>query len=129
MIDGKYRIVRFLGKGAWASVYEGVNARIGRRVAIKVMTESATKHAGIVERFEREAQAATRIDSEHVVHVFDLGVLPDGRPFIVMELLEGKISVGRSPARPSPPTARCSSPSRPCAGWPMRTPRAFSTAT
>jgi serine/threonine-protein kinase len=90
IVDSKYRIVRFLGKGAWASVYEGVNVRIGRRVAIKVMQEEASHNPGIIERFEREAQAATRIESEHVVHVFDLGVLSDGRPFIVMELLEGE---------------------------------------
>ncbi|HLK35234.1 MAG TPA: serine/threonine-protein kinase [Polyangiaceae bacterium] len=89
-VDGKYRIIRFLGRGAWATVYEGVNARIGRRVAIKVLSEEAIHKPGVVERFEREAQAATRIDSEHVVHVFDLGVLPDGRPYIVMELLEGE---------------------------------------
>jgi serine/threonine-protein kinase len=90
LIDGKYRIVRFIGRGAWASVYEGVNSRIGRRVAIKVLSDDALKNPGVVERFEREAQAATRIDSEHVVHVFDLGVLGDGRPYIVMELLEGE---------------------------------------
>ena len=90
LVDSKYRIVRFIGRGAWATVYEGVNARIGRRVAIKVLSEEAIHKAGVIERFEREAQAATRIDSEHVVHVFDLGVLPDGRPYIVMELLEGE---------------------------------------
>jgi serine/threonine protein kinase len=90
LIDSKYRIVRFLGRGAWASVYEGVNARIGRRVAIKVLGHDTLEKPGVVERFEREAQAATRIDSEHVVHVFDLGTLSDGRPYIVMELLEGE---------------------------------------
>jgi serine/threonine-protein kinase len=90
LLDQKYRIVRFIGRGAWASVYEGVNARIGRRVAIKVLSDEAIVKPGIVDRFEREAQAATRIESDHVVHVFDLGVLPDGRPYIVMELLEGE---------------------------------------
>jgi serine/threonine-protein kinase len=90
LVDQKYRIVRFIGRGAWASVYEGVNSRIGRRVAIKVLSDEAIQKPGIVERFEREAQAATRIDSPHVVHVFDLGVLADGRPYIVMELLEGQ---------------------------------------
>ncbi len=90
IVDGKYRIVRYLGQGAWATVYEGVNVRIGRRVAIKVLGEDAIHKPGVVERFEREAQSATRIESDHVVHVFDLGVLPDGRPYIVMELLEGE---------------------------------------
>lgn len=90
LVDQKYRIVRFIGRGAWASVYEGVNVRIGRRVAIKVLSDEAVQKHGVVDRFEREAQAATRIESDHVVHVFDLGVLEDGRPYIVMELLEGE---------------------------------------
>jgi serine/threonine protein kinase len=90
LVDQKYRIVRFIGRGAWASVYEGVNVRIGRRVAIKVLSDEAVQKHGIVDRFEREAQAATRIESDHVVHVFDLGILSDGRPYIVMELLEGE---------------------------------------
>ena len=90
VIDGKYRIVRLIGRGAWGSVFEGVNTRIGRRVAIKIMSAEAMCRAGFAERFEREAQAATRVESEHVVHVFDLGVLADGRQYIVMELLEGE---------------------------------------
>ncbi len=90
LVDGKYRIVRFLGQGAWASVYEGINVRIQRRVAIKVLSASLAENPSVTERFEREAQAATSIDSAHVVSVFDLGALEDGRPYIVMELLEGE---------------------------------------
>jgi serine/threonine-protein kinase len=89
IIDGKYRIVRFLGQGAWASVYEGINVRIQRRVAIKVLSPDLAEKDHVIERFEREAQSATRIESDHVVNVFDLGSLKDGRPYIVMELLAG----------------------------------------
>lgn len=49
VIDGKYRIVRFLGKGAWASVYEGVNIRLHRRVAIKVLGKETLQHPGVIE--------------------------------------------------------------------------------
>ena len=90
ILDAKYRIVRLIGRGGWAAVYEGVNVRIGRRVAIKVLSADAAEKPGVLDRFEREAQAATTIDSEHVVHVFDFGILDDGRAYIVMELLDGK---------------------------------------
>src|SRR5690606_5636175 len=71
-------------------VYEGVHLLIHRRVAIKVL------HAAIVERqeaalrFEREAQAAGRIGSRHIVEVLDLGKLPSGARYMVMEFLEGE---------------------------------------
>lgn len=90
LLDEKYRIVRFIGQGAWASVYEGVNVRIHRRVAIKVLGTNLSEQPEMLERFIREAQLATSIDSPNVVGVFDLGSLRDGRPYIVMELLEGE---------------------------------------
>jgi eukaryotic-like serine/threonine-protein kinase len=90
LIDGKYRIVRFLGKGAWASVYEGINIRLHRRVAIKVLGKETLQHPGVIERFEREGQAATQIESDHVIDIFDIGTLEDGRPYMVMEFLDGE---------------------------------------
>ncbi|HSO33039.1 MAG TPA: serine/threonine-protein kinase, partial [Labilithrix sp.] len=104
IIDEKYRIVRLIGQGAWASVYEGVNVRINRRVAIKVLSKELFSTAGAVERFTQEAQAATRIDSKHVVGVFDLGAMDDGRPYIVMELLDGEnLAVRLAQSGPLPP--------------------------
>ena len=103
-IDGKYRIVRLLGKGAWASVYEGVNIRLHRRVAIKVLGKEQLTHPGIVERFEREGQAATQIESDHVVDIFDIGTLDTGQPYMVMEFLDGedlgKVLESRGPLSP-----------------------------
>src|SRR4051794_16222136 len=89
-IDQKYRIVRLLGEGGMGAVYEGENARIHRRVAIKVLHTSAASKADSVQRFEREAQAAGRIGSEHIVEVLDLGSLETGQRYIVMEFLEGE---------------------------------------
>ena len=89
IIEGKYRIVRLLGQGGMGSVYEGENTRIHRRVAIKVLHASVATKADIVQRFEREAQAAGRIGSEHIVEVLDLGSMPDGERFMVMEYLDG----------------------------------------
>ena len=90
MIEGKYRIVRRLGQGGMGSVYEGENARIHRKVAIKVLHSAVASKADVVQRFEREAQAAGRIGSEHIVEVLDLGSLPSGERFMVMEYLDGE---------------------------------------
>src|SRR5882757_2559698 len=90
IIEGKYRIIRVLGEGGMGSVYEGENTRIHRRVAIKVLHAAVAAKADVVQRFEREAQAAGRIGSEHIVEVLDLGNLPEGDRFMVMEYLDGE---------------------------------------
>ena len=90
MIDSKYRIVRMLGEGGMGTVYEGQNVRIGHRVAIKVLHTDLASRSDILERFEREAQAAGRIGSEHIVEVYDLGELPGGIRYMVMEYLDGE---------------------------------------
>ncbi len=89
VIDGKYRIVRLVGEGGMGSVYEGENTRIKRRVAIKVLHSAVAEKKDVVQRFEREAQAAGRIGSEHIVEVLDLGTLPSNERFMVMEFLDG----------------------------------------
>ncbi|MCC6527859.1 MAG: protein kinase, partial [Polyangiaceae bacterium] len=89
VIDGKYRIIREIGSGAMGAVYEGDNVRIHRRVAIKVLHAGIAQKGDTVQRFEREAQAAGRIGSEHIVEVLDLGSLADGSYYMVMEFLEG----------------------------------------
>src|SRR5947207_5596725 len=90
IIEGKYRIVRLLGEGGMGAVYEGENVRIHRKVAIKVLHAGIAANSEAVQRCEREAQAAGRIGSEHIVEVLDLGNLPEGDRFMVMEYLEGE---------------------------------------
>jgi serine/threonine-protein kinase len=90
LLDNKYRIVRLLGEGGMGAVYEGENVRIHHRVAIKVLHPNIAADSGARERFEREAQAAGRIGSEHIVEVFDLGELPSGARYMVMEFLAGE---------------------------------------
>jgi serine/threonine protein kinase len=90
IIDDKYRIVGLLGVGGMGAVYEGENARIKRRVAIKVLHADTASNAQAVERFEREAQAAGRIGSDHILEVLDLGKLPNGDHYMVMEFLDGE---------------------------------------
>jgi tRNA A-37 threonylcarbamoyl transferase component Bud32 len=90
LIEGKYRIVRLVGEGGMGSVYEGENVRINRRVAIKVLHAAFVDNAEVMQRFEREAQAAGRIGNDHILEVLDLGSLPDGDHYIVMEFLDGE---------------------------------------
>src|SRR6478736_9200409 len=89
IIDNKYRIVRLLGEGGMGAVYEGENVRIHRKVAIKVLHSQVASSQDAVQRFEREAQAAGRIGSEHIVEVLDLGTLPEGDRYMVMEFMDG----------------------------------------
>src|ERR1044071_6036165 len=99
IIDGKYRIVRLIGEGGMGAVYEGENVRIHRRVAIKVLHPGTAANVDAVQRFEREAQAAGRIGSDHIVEVIDLGNLPEGDRFMVMEFLDGENLSQRIQAR------------------------------
>jgi len=89
LIDDKYRIVRLIGEGGMGAVYEGENTRIHRRVAIKVLHAGVSEMPDVVARFEREAQAAGRIGSEHIVEVLDLGTLRTGDRYMVMEFMDG----------------------------------------
>ena len=90
VIGGKYRIVRLLGKGGMGSVYEGQPTSGATAVAIKVLHAHLADDQRSLARFEREAQAAGRIGSAHIVQVLDVGKLRDGSPYMVMELCIGE---------------------------------------
>ena len=79
ILADKYRIIRQIGQGGMGAVFEGENIRIHRKVAIKTLHAAVAGKADILQRFEREAQAAGRIGSEHIVEVLDMGDLPDDR--------------------------------------------------
>jgi len=86
---GRYEIERALGEGGMGKVYAAVNPEIGARVAIKVLHANSARDPSIVDRFFAEARAVNLIRHENIVNIIDLATLPDGRPFIVMELLDG----------------------------------------
>ncbi len=88
-LDNKYRIVRVIGRGGMGVVYEAEHTTLGKRVAIKLMLEKYTGDSEAVARFTREALAASRIGNPHIIDVMDIGTAPDGRSFVVMELLSG----------------------------------------
>ncbi len=100
---GNYVITGELGTGGMGDVYRAINPLIVTQVAIKVLNASCANDANARQRLLREAQTVNRIDSTGVTKVNDAGVLLDGRPYIVMELLVGKSlaeylrEVGRPP--------------------------------
>ena len=87
VIAGRYTISNVIGSGGMGVVLAGMHLELGERVAIKFLHR---QHAALSNRFFREARAAARIRSEHVVRIFDVGRLPSGEPYIVMEYLEGE---------------------------------------
>jgi eukaryotic-like serine/threonine-protein kinase len=86
--DERYRLERRLGNGGMASVYLAQDPRLGRQVAVKLLAENLADDREARRRFEREARLAARLDHPNVVQVFDVGE-EDGRPFIVMEHVDG----------------------------------------
>jgi tRNA A-37 threonylcarbamoyl transferase component Bud32/predicted RNA-binding Zn ribbon-like protein len=89
-LDGKYKIIREIGRGAMGVVYEGLHIALDRRVAVKTLRHEMSNDADLATRFQREARAASAIGHPHIIDVFDLGRTPDGLLFMVMELLDGK---------------------------------------
>lgn len=89
-IDGRYRIVERIGAGGMGSVFRVQHERLGTDFALKLLRQELSEDERMRQRFEREARAAARVVSEHVVPIVDFGALPDGTPYFVMQLLEGK---------------------------------------
>jgi serine/threonine protein kinase len=90
VIADKYRVERVLGEGGMGYVVAAYHLKLDQRVALKFLKPEALKHAHVVQRFAREARAAAKIRGEHVARVIDVGDLPSGAPYIVMEYLEGE---------------------------------------
>jgi serine/threonine-protein kinase len=89
-IAGKYAVRRTLGAGGMGAVYEGEHLEIGKRVAIKVIDARHAAYDEMAARFRREARAASAVESEHIVQVFDVGQDPNAGLYMVMELLTGE---------------------------------------
>src|SRR5579862_9880967 len=86
---GRYEVVRSIGRGAMAQLFEGRHVDLGTRVAIKVLHADAALDQSAARRVLREGRATAAIRHPHVVNVLDVGE-EQGRPFLVMELLEGE---------------------------------------
>ena len=89
MPEGKYRIEGLLGRGGMGAVYAARDLVLDRPVAIKVIRPELVPDPAARERFLREAQTLARLTHPSIVRVFACGLLPDGGPYLVMELVRG----------------------------------------
>lgn len=90
IIDGKYQILQMLGEGGMGAVAKAHHILRRAPVALKFMAPHVLTITGAVERFLNEAVAASQIENQHVVTIFDVGKLPTGAPYLVMEYLDGR---------------------------------------
>ncbi len=101
---GQYRVLEFLGEGGMGTVFSVEHTALGRKYALKVLRVRVIEHdATAAQRFLREARTAARVHHANIVDVFDFGHLPDGRPYFVMELLEGESLADRVDRGALPP--------------------------
>ena len=88
-LGGRYELLEVVGRGGMGEVWAARDLRLGRKVAVKLLSPSVASEAGVRERFDEEARSAARLSHPNVVLVFDSGE-HDGTPYLVMELLPGR---------------------------------------
>ncbi len=94
LLDGRYRVRECVGKGGMGVVYRAEHNFLRRPLAVKVLSASFSSDTARVDRFFREAQAASSIRHANVIEIFDVGYTPDGAAYFVMEYLEGEDLAG-----------------------------------
>jgi serine/threonine-protein kinase len=90
VVAGPYRVAQFIGAGGFGCVYQAVDQRLEKLVALKVLSSERSRTPSAIKRFRAEALAASHLSHPNIVAVTDFDVLPDGRPFLVMEHVMGE---------------------------------------
>src|SRR5256714_5775689 len=89
-IDGRYAIEKALGQGGVGAVYLAHDRKLhNKRVVIKVLLDTSLQNSWVVQKFQQEKEALARVDHPGVVGILDTGELPDGKPYIVMQFIDG----------------------------------------
>ena len=117
VLQGTYRIVRPLAEGGCGEIYLAAHTRLPGRFAVKLLHRSLVRDSDAFSRFQQEAEITSSLRHPHIVQVFDFNVTDSGVPYLVMELLEGKLLAQRiaAPARwtrPRPSTSSTRSRAR-----------------
>ena len=95
ILQGTYRIVSPLAEGGFGEVYLAAHTRLPGRYAVKVLHRNLVRNGEALTRFRQEAEITSTLRHPHIVQVFDFNVAPSGVPYLVMELLEGKLLTHR----------------------------------
>lgn len=90
VLRGSYRVLRVLDQGGMGTVFEAEHVRLRRRLAVKVLAEHLAADPQALARFHREAEIISHLSHPNIVQVVDYDVIDGGKPYIVMELLEGE---------------------------------------
>ena len=105
VLQGTYRIVRPLAEGGCGEIYLAAHTRLPGRFAVKLLHRSLVRDSDAFSRFQQEAEITSSLRHPHIVQVFDFNVTDSGVPYLVMELLEGKLLAQRIAAGPLDPAA------------------------
>ena len=89
VLEARYRLERLLGRGGMGAVYEATDTRLGRPVAVKILTGHLFGQRQALRRFEREARASATLNHPNIIAVHDYGTIGDAGAFLVMELVRG----------------------------------------
>ncbi len=89
VVDGKYQIVRMVGRGGMGAVYEAIHTTMQRRVALKILNADLVSNPAALERFRREALLSGRLKHPNAITIYDYGMSAIGEAYIVMEFIEG----------------------------------------
>lgn len=90
VVDGKYTLLTVIGTGGYSTVYSATQESLQRTVAVKVLNHALSSQVDKVQRFDHEARIISKLSHHNLAAVFDYGLLDDGRPFIVMEYVDGR---------------------------------------